>query len=588
MIIPACIIHLFLGPLIPVWSQIDFTFEPVWISADARCSTGGAVGDVDGDGLMDFAVSNGNDMVAEPEVLYFGVSDGFEEEPHWISSDQDFSGHCVLGDLNGDRMPEFIVANYIGSTQGFTETRSKIYFNSPTGLETAPSWLTADLDNTFRVVLGDVDGDGDLDLACANGEAYTSNPQPNEIYFNDCGVIDRYPGWISEDVDCSYDVKFEDFDRDGDLDLAFANSKSPTRLYLNFGNGLETTASWSAEESDNDNSLIWADIDGDLWVDLAVITNKQLQGSGKIKIFRNQSGALTTYPYWTIDVPDDGYGSALLAEDFDLDGDLDLAAGSWWGSVVIYENEGFGLASSPVWASSNMFVVEMLTSLKAPVGSLGVIRDVFSVSEFSRAIRIPSKPLEINVSVDGKPNVPADYCYDSGTGYLTFSRPPDPGSSIEICYPAYYVQYILAASWGDGNAQGANYGYANNVPTPTPTPQDPALDLKLNAETYTGGDRFLCYVDIHNPKESFEVDFYALLEVLDSFYFFPTWQEMPDYVGILLTGTDTLRVELFDFIMPEPIGFSGILNFYSAIFHPGTYDLICDFDFEQCFVSDGS
>jgi len=497
----------------PVSAEIDFDAYPVWVSEDLYCSTGGAVADIDMDGFWDFIVSNGNDMEIESEIVYFGYQDGLQQTSGWTSSDTDYSGHCTVGDLNQDGLPELVVANYIGSVQGFTETFSKIYYNTGYGFESAPSWMTADLNNTFSVTLGDVDNDGDLDIACANGEAYHNRPQPNDIYYNTDGLIDYLPGWTSSDEDSSYDLMFSDYDQDGDLDLAVANSGSPTKIYRNYNGNLETSASWLSDDSDNDNTLIWGDFNNDGWEDLVVITNKQLYGNGLIKIFSNHNGSIETSPSWSVDVSGDGYGSSLIGEDFDFDGDLDLAAGSWWGPVVIYENDGSALETTPEWTSSNDFVVESLQTY------------------------------------------------------------PDPTN---------HCKYLLATSWGDSSSGGANYGYLNLSIMPTITPSSPVLDLHINATSFYGNDPFICFTSVFNPGQSIEVDFYTLLEIAGLFLFYPSWQEDIDFDTIHLPQNDETIVDLFDFVMPDPIGYNGSMRIYSAIFYSNTYDLVCDYDWTEC------
>jgi len=550
---------------------IMFDSDPFWISNDSQCTTGGVIGDINSDGYLDLAISNGNDMAIESEGIYWGSIDGISEDLGWISTDSTYSGHCALGDLNGDQLPDFVVGNYIESASGFTESTCKIYYNTGSGLESLPSWLTADLNNTFRVTLADVDNDGDLDLACANGEAYNNRPQANEIYFNQEGILDTFPGWVSSDIDASYDVKFNDFDRDGDLDLAVANSQSPTRIYTNFGDGLETSASWSSAEADNDNSLIWSDVNGDLWPDLIVITNKQLQGSGEIKIFTNTLGMIESSPSWVVSAPDNGYGSAVLSEDFDLDGDQDLAAGSWWGQVTMFENTGVELDPEPVWKSNHAFVIEVLTTCKQPLTHTARHCDMYTVTDTIRLIRIPSRPLTIDVAVNDTPLSPDAYCYDDMAGVVTFPSSFETGSQIEICYHDYFPATVFATSWGDEGAQGPNYGYRNIHPTPGPS--TPSLDLVLNAAEYYPGDDFICYADIDNPSKTLECDFYNVLEIAGLFFFYPAWQESLSFEELDLPANQTLHIELFDFTLPPVIGYNGVIRIYSALFYRSTYNL---------------
>ncbi len=580
---------LLLAALLPSASaEISFTTSPVWTSGDLRCSTGGVVADFDRDGFLDFAVSNGNDMAIEPEVIYWGNATGVATDPGWISTDEDYSGHCIAGDLNGDLFPELIVGNYISSPTGFTPSIVKQYGNHDGVLTDAPVWSSADLNNTFSVALGDVDGDGDLDLACANGESYTQKPQPNDIYLNEGGDLSVNPDWVSDDEDCSYDLEFADFDRDGDLDLAVANSRAPTRIYTNTGTTLETAASWSSSIIDNDNSITWADVDGDGWLDLAVITNSQINPStGKIKIFMNRFGTIETSPSWSVFSPGtQPYGSAIVFRDFDSDLDLDLAAGSWWSQVVVYENNGHSLEVEPVIVSENAFVIEQIAVWTSSDGRI-LDEKTVRIDEPASVVTLTGIPPEMirDVHLNGDLLQADQYCIDPGCQWISFARALEPGDELRIVVERGSDLELLVTSWGDSGAQGPNYGYRNSSTTP---PLERSIELKANQAIFEGGDTFHLAATIHNPMESFSADLYILMEVEGLFFFYPQWTQDLQSVPVQIAQYDRLHLPVLDFTFGPSIGYDGMIRFYGAIFYPGTFDLAGPYHSIELRLSEGN
>jgi subtilisin-like proprotein convertase family protein len=247
----------------------------------------------------------------------------------WFSDDQDATWSVAWGDVDGDGDLDLAAGNQLGP--------NKVYLNEGGTLQIAAAWASGDGDDTFGVAWGDVDADGDLDLVAGN------YGQPNKLYLNDGGVLKTTPVWTDTVADDTRSVAWGDVNGDGLLDLAVGNW-GYSKVYLNFKGALQTTPAWTTPVSEDTRSVAWGDVDGDGDLDLALGT------SVSNKVYLNVGGVPQTIPAWVSGDSDNTFSVAW--GDVDGDGDLDLAAGNTGGDPIkVYRNDGEGLGSG-AWVLS--------------------------------------------------------------------------------------------------------------------------------------------------------------------------------------------------------------------------------------------
>ena len=119
--------------------------------------------------------------------------------------------------------------------------------------------LGTETNRSASVRLGDIDGDGDLDAAVANGRHW---PQQNYLFFNQGRGKYSVMRPLGDDRSTSYACELADLDGDDDLDLAIGNDMALGQIFLNDGAGNFTQSS-SFGQVASVRSLTVADIDSD-------------------------------------------------------------------------------------------------------------------------------------------------------------------------------------------------------------------------------------------------------------------------------------------------------------------------------------
>lgn len=140
--------------------EIPYNTSPDWESNPGKIGTGLGIADINGDGWKDIIVANGNDILRNHVEIYYNQGYGvFNTAPDWVSADVDYHGHLAVGDVNKDGWIDVAVSVYIGAA-GFSEPgKIKVYYNNEGELEANPSFVS-DGFYTFSCAFGDADGGG--------------------------------------------------------------------------------------------------------------------------------------------------------------------------------------------------------------------------------------------------------------------------------------------------------------------------------------------------------------------------------------------------------------------------------------------
>jgi hypothetical protein len=326
---------LFLNPL----ASTDLFIESIQLSDINRKTFSVSLGDVDGDGDLDLVAGNGATGimgVTSPNRIWFnggdstGSNTGVFNNSGQVLGDSDTTS-VALGDLDGDSDLDLVAGN--GGTFGEFEPNrvwlnsglnTGIFIDSGQSLGNVPGFPLLG-DPTTSVVLGDIDGDADLDLIAGNGGDFVS---PNRVWRNDGDANfseDPVPQELGRNSTTS--IALGDLDGDGDLDLVAGNGgtlggSEPNRVWLN--SGLNTGIfidSTQSLGSDITTSIALGDIDGDGDLDLVAGNNRQSN-----RVWRNDGNA-----YFSEDSPPQLLGTnattSVSLVDVDDDGDLDLIEG---------------------------------------------------------------------------------------------------------------------------------------------------------------------------------------------------------------------------------------------------------------------
>lgn len=249
----------------------------------------------------------------------------------FLESTAETSANVSIGDVDGDGLLDLVLAK--GRHWPLVD---RVLLGDGRGGIKSSSDLGTASDRTYSALLADIDGDGDLDVVVSN-----DRPDPGLVYLNrGDGTFAVGSEW-GEAAWSTRQIQVADLDGDGRLDLIVANrsGRRPGASYLCFGREGGRFAQPCRQFADESSTSITpADVDGDGRVDLVVPHRDGGQGHVYLQLAARDSLAFRRVPFGEADA---NIRMAVTA-DLDRDGALDIVAIDEARGVRAYYGNGDG------------------------------------------------------------------------------------------------------------------------------------------------------------------------------------------------------------------------------------------------------
>ncbi len=347
--------------------------------------------------IADLDGINGNDIIAtgynNDKLVWFpNNGDGTFGAEQVISSAINGAIFIATGTIDGGATIDVAVAAYdSGETVWFS--------NDGTGSFTGPNTIASDAATSPGALdLADFDGDGDLDAVIANSVGGTVKVYDNRLIPDGSVTFNEYTNTVETNNGFLFSASFADVNNDGVLDILKSNTSSPNTgvaFYTKDSNGATTTFTEHLLTSTISRPSIAtvADLDNNMVNDLIIANAGTLENA----ILWHEITADATSSEFNVDV-DNRIVYGITVNDFDNDGDLDIASVEYQSNDLNWFENNWDTLSTPSSSLTNLSIYPNPTQGKLNFKGLS---EHFEVSVYDiLGKNILNSTLEANASLD--------------------------------------------------------------------------------------------------------------------------------------------------------------------------------------------
>ncbi len=281
----------------------SFSLQP-FINEDATHAASVTAADIDSDGDMDVISAQKGDNTV---LLYLNDGNGLFDPTIVITSSAQIPVVVTTADLNNDTFPDIIA--------GYGQSDKIVYFlNNGNGSFQPEITITDQADLITNIITADLDNDGFTDIVSA------SRNDNKVAWYKNLGESGNFSAQIiiSQTVTNVFGLAGDDFDLDGDIDIA-ASSPNDDRIYLFENDELTFQSNPVSTEVIEPQGLAAGDFNNDGLVDIAAVDSWDAAYNNKIYWFVNGKSCFVVH---NINQSISSWHLAL--NDYNTDGNIDI------------------------------------------------------------------------------------------------------------------------------------------------------------------------------------------------------------------------------------------------------------------------